>query len=370
MKRLGWVLLPLLIAAAPLANVRSGVQKWQVGEYASAIAIWLPLAQAGDPDALFNMGQAYRLGRGVLADRSIALEYYTKAAQRNNLPAQANLGILLFQAGDKDEALIWLVRAADRGEPRAQYVLGVALTTGDGVRRNPALAYAYLLRANSGGIAQAAALTARIELALTPADRERGAALANGLAAGTGVPAEFAAQTLPPRNLSGPAYVEAVPVATPPTIMAPLLPPTPPTPVIKPKVKLDSAKPEDKAEKPEPVKLATLKAMARPEKPHPEKPKTEKPIPEIAKPVLSKAALPDPGWHIQLGAYGKRAKADTAWAEIMAAHGKILGKAKPVFDGDGGVIKLQIGPYPTAAAAREICAKLSAAGRACFAVAP
>lgn len=370
MKRLGWVLLPWLIAAAPLATVRTGVQKWQVGEYASAIAVWLPLAQAGDADAMFNMGQAYRLGRGVLADRSIALEYYTKAAQRNNLPAQANLGILLFQAGDKDEALIWLVRAADRGEARAQYVLGVALSTGDGVRRNPALAYAYLLRASSGGIAQAATLAARIEPALTVADRERGMALAKGLATGTGVPDEFAATALPPRNLTGPAYADAAPVATPPTITAPLLPPTPPPPVIKPNVKVESAKPEAKAEKPEPVKFPTPKAIAKPDNPHSDKPKLEKPIVEIAKAALSKASLPDPGWHIQLGAYGKQAKAETAWAEIKAAHGKILGKAKPLFDSDGGVIKLQIGPYPTAAAAREICARLSAAGRACFAVSP
>ena len=58
----------LFVAAAPATaqSVKSGIEAWQRGDYVGAVAIWRPLAEAGDPDASFNLGQAYRMGRGVL----------------------------------------------------------------------------------------------------------------------------------------------------------------------------------------------------------------------------------------------------------------------------------------------------------------
>ena len=59
-----------LFWAAPAAaqNVKAGIEAWQRGDYRGAVAIWRPLAEAGDADAAFNLGQAYRLGRGVPVD--------------------------------------------------------------------------------------------------------------------------------------------------------------------------------------------------------------------------------------------------------------------------------------------------------------
>ena len=62
----------LLAAPASAQNVKAGIDAWQRGDYVGAVAIWRPLAEAGDPDASFNMGQAYRLGRGVLVDLATA----------------------------------------------------------------------------------------------------------------------------------------------------------------------------------------------------------------------------------------------------------------------------------------------------------
>src|SRR3546814_13505721 len=57
------------LAPAPaLADVKSGVEAWQRGDYQAAVAEWRPLAIAGDADAQFNLGQAYKLGRGVARD--------------------------------------------------------------------------------------------------------------------------------------------------------------------------------------------------------------------------------------------------------------------------------------------------------------
>ena len=54
----------LIASAAPLSaqSVKAGIDAWQNGNYAGAVAIWRPLAEKGDADAEFNLGQAYRLG--------------------------------------------------------------------------------------------------------------------------------------------------------------------------------------------------------------------------------------------------------------------------------------------------------------------
>ena len=79
------------LGSPALADVKAGVDAWQQGDYARAIAEWRPLAQAGDPDAQFNMGQAYKLGRGLQSDFPVALDWYRKAAAQGHLRAEDNL---------------------------------------------------------------------------------------------------------------------------------------------------------------------------------------------------------------------------------------------------------------------------------------
>ena len=54
-------------AAVPVSaqSVKAGIEAWQKGNAAEAVKIWQPLAEKGDADAAFNLGQAYRLGKGV-----------------------------------------------------------------------------------------------------------------------------------------------------------------------------------------------------------------------------------------------------------------------------------------------------------------
>ena len=61
-------LLTALAAAPALADVKTGVDAWSRGDYAVAVREWEGPAAAGDPDAMFNLGQAYRLGRGVVVN--------------------------------------------------------------------------------------------------------------------------------------------------------------------------------------------------------------------------------------------------------------------------------------------------------------
>lgn len=371
---------PPVAAAAPVpATIKSGVERWRAGDYAAAVAIWQPFAAAGDADAMFNMGQAYKLGRGVAANAAVARDYYRKAAAKGHLPAQANLGIALFQAGEKPESVKWLRAAADRGEPRAQYVLGIAAFNGDGLPRSQALGYGYLLRAQASGLPQATTALGSIAPGLSPTDRTAGEAVAASLAAGTGVPTALAAATAP-RLITTPAAIVPKPAApaprpAPPVQVAVAEPPRPAPPVatapppaaVKPAVVEASPPPAP----PPPVTIATTEVPASkpvaPVAPPPAKPTPAKPVATAAlKPFetivpATPAKKPD-GWRVQLGAFSQRKLAETAWAAAKAE----AGGAKPIFAADGAVVKLQMGPYATREAARTACARLSDAGRACF----
>ena len=85
----------LLLSTAPAAaDVKAGVDAWSRGEYEAAIKQWREPALKGDADAQFNMGQAYKMGRGVKADLNIALDWYKKAAAQGHLQAADSYGHL------------------------------------------------------------------------------------------------------------------------------------------------------------------------------------------------------------------------------------------------------------------------------------
>ena len=124
----------IIIAGVPaLADTKAGVDAWNKGDYATAVAEWRKAAIAGDADAQFNLGQAYKLGRGVPVDLPMAESWYRKAALQGHPQAEDNYGLALFQDGKRDQAVPWLEKAVARGEPRAQLVLGTMLFNGDGV---------------------------------------------------------------------------------------------------------------------------------------------------------------------------------------------------------------------------------------------
>ncbi|MBL7372650.1 sel1 repeat family protein, partial [Escherichia coli] len=77
-----------------------------------------------------------RRGRGVAADLNQAELWYAKAAAQGHEQAEASYGLALFTNGKRDKAAPWLQRAAGRGDPRAQYVLGTMYFNGDVVQKD------------------------------------------------------------------------------------------------------------------------------------------------------------------------------------------------------------------------------------------
>ena len=79
-----WVLAAAAAAAvaapATAQSVEAGVTAWQAGDYEAAVRAWRPLADRGDVDAQFNLGHAYRLGRGVPRNMTLAEQWYERSA--------------------------------------------------------------------------------------------------------------------------------------------------------------------------------------------------------------------------------------------------------------------------------------------------
>ena len=228
MKFIIFSLLSALTASAALAapasggkSVRDGIAAWQRSDYPAAVAIWLPLAQNGDADAAFNLGQAYRLGRGVPVDLAKAQSWLEKAARAGHLDAQTTLGLLLFDSGSRDAAMGWLEKAAERGEPRAMLVYGTALFNGDGVPRDPMMAYAYVSRAAAQGLQPAKDTLQQMDSVIPVEIRRRGVEIALKKAAekpapGTKpAPKKPAAKPAAPPPAKAPVQVASKPAAKP-----------------------------------------------------------------------------------------------------------------------------------------------------------
>lgn len=359
-------MLPPAPDAASAAAVRAGVDAWSTGNYETAVKAWQGPAAKNDPDALFNLGQAYKLGRGVDKDLVKAEAYYGKAARLGHIAAADNYGILLFQTNRQQAAMPWLQSAADRGEPRAMYVLGIASYNGDYAPKDWVRAYALITRAAAAGLPQATASLATMNQTIPLAQRQMGVSLASDLdqkaadargrelaaadLGGTGAPipapqpkpAPSAIETvdIPPSTSSQPEH--AYP---PPQVEQPAPPPQPRPVAVKPA-----------APKPAPAKADPIKPA--PPTPAPPKPATP--------PSSSGAGGGGGGYRIQLGAFGVKANADALWARVRSRP-EIAGH--PRQDLPGTVTRLLATGFNQAGAERA-CAALKAGGLACLVVAP
>lgn len=298
-------------------SVEAGFNAWQAGNYDEAVRNWRPLADRGDADAQFNLGHAYRLGRGVPQNLTLAEQWYERAARSGHLEAQAMYGVILFQNGRRSEAMPYIQRGAEAGDPRAQYVYGTALFNGDLVAQDHARAWAMMSRSSAQGLAPATTQLRQMETYVSAADRARGDQLAAEMAASA--PTRTAMAETPPAPAVAPTRI----AATPPPASRGALPAARPTPA--------------------------------PTRPSP--PSATRPAPA---PTLAAASG---RWRIQLGAFGSEANARSAWS---AVSGRLPG-LQPYYVRAGAVFRLQAGPLASRDAATRACA---AARQACFPVAP
>ena len=148
--------LPSLFRLGQLLHLGKGVPQNALDATAKIKAA----AEADYQPAFMALGERYELGLGVprRSDNN-AYIWYLKAAEKGDVAAQAKVGDWLTRGKgiDKDEAagVTWLQRAADRGNRDAQYGLGMAMIRGRGAPRSDSLGFTWVKKAAEQGHVEA-----------------------------------------------------------------------------------------------------------------------------------------------------------------------------------------------------------------------
>jgi len=173
--------LACIVSVPADADVKAGVDAWIRGDYAGAVEQWRAMAAAGDADAQYNLGQAFKLGRGVSLDLREAEKLLRLASLQGHPQAEETYGLLLYQDGRRSAAVPWLERSADRGDHVSELIFGTMLFEGDVVTPDRRRAYALVSLAHQGGLSAAAPVLAQLDQHLSGIDREAGAELAKSI---------------------------------------------------------------------------------------------------------------------------------------------------------------------------------------------
>jgi TPR repeat protein len=235
---------PAVAAPDPMEQALAAAK---AGDYNTALPIWERLAQEGVPRAQNNLGACYAEGLGVPKNRqraedllrqsadagdpvgqrnyaafqmqgltgndpdyTLAADYYRRAAEQGDAPAQdmlswmllegeimpadpaearrwaheaaekgiassmTRLGMLYHNAIGVDrephQAVYWWRKGADAGDADAQAMLGAAYHMGAGTESDGVTALAWLIRAVSGGSTLAAPFVGPVRESLSPAE--------------------------------------------------------------------------------------------------------------------------------------------------------------------------------------------------------
>lgn len=117
--------LPTPTIESTVTNINDqAASAWAAGEYEAAVRLWQKPEIANDASALYNLGQAARLGRGMGRDLGVARELYKRAASYGLVRAKTQLGLLLIEdPATAEMGRIELSQAAAAGDLRAARAL-------------------------------------------------------------------------------------------------------------------------------------------------------------------------------------------------------------------------------------------------------
>jgi len=139
--------------AAPKDDAKAAAER---GDYKSAFEILLPLAEAGDVDALGNVGNMYAFGQGTERDYAKAYSYWSRAADKHLGSAMGNIAVLYTNGlggvnKDKKLAAHWYRQAAEHRHFPSMLALSSLYATGEGIEKDPirAMAWAGLAASNA-----------------------------------------------------------------------------------------------------------------------------------------------------------------------------------------------------------------------------
>ena len=157
---MGW--LDRFRRAAPPAPdpMEDALAAFRAGDYGTALALWEPLARAGEARAQANIGACFAEGLGVPEDPPLALKWLTLSAEAGHPPGQRNLAALYLRGGrgvetDFPKAADLYRRAAEAGDGLAQDMLSWMLLEGEVMPADPVQARLWAEQAAAQGVAPA-----------------------------------------------------------------------------------------------------------------------------------------------------------------------------------------------------------------------
>lgn len=384
-----------VLTGAALADVQSGVVKYESGDFSGAIQDWLPLASENDPNALFNLGQIYRLGRGVDKDMPTARNYYERAARLGHVSAQGNLGTLYFFAEpkelkDQEKAVSWWQEAATNGDARSQYMLGVLFFNGDVVGRDWTRAYAWMNLAASAGLPEASQAETSMLKHMTAAQvadaREISLTLVNPAGAfPNSMPLQFAKSSAPV-NPATATPVSAVAPASASTVVP--IDTSASKPVEMAAAAQGAADMGSEADMaagdaaqdmqdvlPEPVDKPLEMASASPAVPAEYTAPAAQEMAAAADDMsaIDQADAKNYAYKLQLASFSTQGKANNGWDQFSAKYSDVLAALTPdVIEADlgerGTFYRLFANGFATKGDAASACDNLKAAGQSCMVV--
>lgn len=395
----------LMVAGPSLADtLEDAMTSFQEGDFKEAEGDWQTLAAEDNLDALFNLGQMYRLGQGAAFDDTRAAEYYLSAALLGHTAAQRELANLYFFAPGTTElkaaAIDWWLQAAEAGDGRAQYILGILYFNGDAVPQDVAAGFAWTLLAVDAGVPEAIQSEAAMRGQLSPHELEKSHDLSRSLMKSLPHQARFPlligeppetprALFIPPRTVE---VVEAPDMALPAEEKTPA------------ETNLDVTVPEKKSAEvlseeviteaipeqvPEVLPAEELATQAQDtvvsDTPPPaleDEPSTPEIIPveayDLGDPLSPLVAMEifSPDWSVQLTSFRRPENAETHWQEVLVLYPDIFtGLEKRIVRADlgperGVYYRLRIGPFADKVAADSKCQELTDVGLGCLVIWP
>jgi TPR repeat protein len=127
MRFLLFIFTVLFAAPVQAQTAVDGYKTYDAGDYETAKAIILPLAEQGDPIAMNAMGNWHADGILVEKSRKLACDWYEKAANAGYVSAQNNFAHCFYESGGRKKSvkkyLEWMTKAAEQSSLSPQIKL-------------------------------------------------------------------------------------------------------------------------------------------------------------------------------------------------------------------------------------------------------
>ena len=110
--------------------------EYKMGHYDAAREIWEGLAAKGNTTAMINLANLFQQGQGVTEDQKKATALVLQAAEAGDARAQYEIGIAYERGATVERDIVkassWLKKSADQDYSDGQFAYGVMLATGHG----------------------------------------------------------------------------------------------------------------------------------------------------------------------------------------------------------------------------------------------